>query len=364
MLGADGAIRTARSSSFDEPLTPTNFNLKDISTQGAKAVAAVKLDTSGVFVQRAGVRVYEASYDGSTYDYAVSELTAVVPEIGEPGIVKIVAQHQPEKRFHCIRSNGTVALLAFDKQEEVTCWIDIETRGAVEDAVVLPGSGEDQVWYTVARTINGSTVRYHERFAPEAACRGMPEARLADAHLAWTGAAATTITGLGPLEGESVVCWGWNAATPFTNAAGDPVGRDLGMFTVSGGAIGGLAAAVTHAVVGLPYTARYKSTKLAYAAQAGTALCMKKRVSRLGVIARWLHARGLRYGPSFDMLDDLPQVEQAAAVAADDLRLAYDEEMFAFPGEWDTDARICLEAASPRPATVLACVIGLETETG
>jgi hypothetical protein len=34
--------------------------------------------------------------------------------------------------------------------------------------------------------------------------------------------------------------------------------------------------------------------------------------------------------------------------------------MFAFPG----DARICLEAASPRPATVLACVIGLETETG
>ena len=118
---------------FDEPLTPTNFNLKAVSTQGADAQVAAKVDTSGVFVGRGGVRIYEAAYDPGSYDYSVSELTQLVPEIGQPAIVKVVVQYQPEKRFHCIRSDGTVAVLCYDKQEELLAWIDYETDGDVED---------------------------------------------------------------------------------------------------------------------------------------------------------------------------------------------------------------------------------------
>lgn len=363
LLGADGAVRSARSSSFDEPLTPTNFNLKGVSTQGAAAVSAVLSDTSAVFVQRSGRRVYEAAYDAGSYDYAVSELTQIVPEIGDPGIIKIVVQHQPERRFHCIRSDGTVAVLVLDKQEEVSAWIDIETDGLVEDAVVLPGDVEDQVYYTVKRTINGSTVRYHEKMAMESECRGFPEAKLADAFFEWSGSAATTITGLSALEGAEVTCWGWNTDDPFLNVDGDEIGRDLGVFTVSGGQITGLADEVTNAIVGLPYTARYKSSKLAYAAEGGTALNMKKRVSQIGIIARWLHASGLRYGPSFDVMDDLPMVEKAVEIDPNDMRVAYDEEQFSFQGNWDVDSRLCLEAASPRPCTLLACVLSVETHT-
>ena len=362
VLGAEGEIRSARSSSFDEPLTPTNFNLKGISTDGAASINAVKVGTSGVYVS--GTRFYEAAYDAGSYDYSTSELSQVIPEIGEPGITRIAVQHKPEKRFHCVRSDGTVAVLVYDKQEEITCWIDVETPGAggvVEDAVVLPGTIEDQVYYTVRRTIDGNTVRYHEKWALESECRGFPEAKLADSFYQWTGAAATTITGLGHLEGEEVICWGWNTSTPFVNAEGDTIGRDMGAFTVSGGTITGLADAVTDAIVGLAYAAQWKSTKLAYAVEAGTALCMKKKVSRLGVIARWLHASGLRYGPDFDTMDDMPMIEGADDVDPNDMRLAYDEEMFSFPGDWDTDSRVCLEAAAPRPATVLACVIAMET---
>ncbi len=363
LLGADGTIRSARSSSFDEPLTPTNFNLKDVSTQGADAISAVKSDTSAVFVQRSGRRVFEAAYDAGSYDYAVTELTQVVPEIGDPGIIKVVVQHQPERRFHCIRSDGTVAVLVFDRQEEVSAWIDVETDGAVEDAVVLPGEVEDQVYYTVRRTINGSTVRYHEKIAQESGCRGFPDARLADAFVEWSGSPSTTITGLSALEGREVVCWGWNTSDPFLNADGDEIGRDMGVFTVSGGQIGGLTDAVTNAIVGLPYTARYKSSKLAYAVENGTALNAKKRVSQLGIIARWLHASGLRYGPTFDVMDDLPMVEKAMVIDPNDMRVAYDEEQFPFMGQWDVDSRLCLEAASPRPCTLLACVLGVDTHS-
>ena len=361
LLGGEGKVYSTRSSSLDEPLSPTNFNIKSITAQGAAQVNGALVDTAAVFVQRSGTRVYSAEYDATAYDYGVSELTQLVPEIGEPGIVRLAVQHQPEKRIHCIRSDGSVALMVFDRQEEVTCWIDIETPGAsgfVEDVVVLPGEVEDQVYYTVKRTINSSTVRYHEKWALESECRGFPSAKHADSFKSYSGSAVTTITGLSHLEGKEVVVWGWNTVTPFTNSDGDAIGRDLGTFTVASGQITGLANAVTNAVVGLAYTAQYKSTKLSYAAEALTA---KKKVSQVGLIARWIHAQGLRYGPDFDNLDDLPQVERAAAVSQNDMRTAYDEEQFPMGSRWDTDSRICLEASSPRPVTVLGLVIGMET---
>lgn len=354
LSGADGAIRSARSTSLDEPLTPLNFNLKEISNQGASAHAAVKVDTSGVFIQSGGMRVFEAAYDPGSYDYSISELTQLVPEIGEPGIVKIVVQHQPERRFHCIRSDGTVAVMVYDKQEQVLAWLDYETDGLVEDAVVLPGTVEDQVYYTVSRW---GTVRYHEKFAAESECRGFPDAKLADAHVEYSGAATTTITGLSALEGKVVVCWGWNTTTPFTNSEGLSIGRDFGTFTVTGGQITGLSASVTDAVVGLGYDATYMSSKLSGGAEE---LTRKKKVVAMALIGRWLHARGLLYGPSFDYMDDLPQIEDHGAVDTNDMRSAYDEPAFAFPGTWDSDSRVCLKASAPRPATVLACLATID----
>jgi hypothetical protein len=38
----------------------------------------------------------------------------------------------------------------------------------------------------------------------------------------------------------------------------------------------------------------------------------------------------------------------------------YDAEPNTFPGEWSTDARLCLQAQAPRPATVLAAVAEAE----
>jgi hypothetical protein len=361
VMGADAELRSVRSSSLDEPLTALNFNLKSISTNGSESVAAVKVGTAAVFVS--GTRFFEAAYDAASYDYTETEMSQVVPEIGEPGIVKMVAQQRPEKRIHAIRTDGTVALLVTMKQENVLCWCDYETDGFIEDAVVIPGSPDDHVYYTVRRTIDGNTVRYHEKFALESECLGFPEARIADAFAVYSGSATTTISGLDHLEGKEVVCWGWNTDEPFTNADGDEIGRDMGTFTVSSGEISGLPDAVTDAVVGLGYSAPYKSTKLAYATEegGGGGLCMKKRVAQLGIIAKWLHARGLQYGPSFDYLDDLPAVEAARDVDENDMRSAYDEEMFGFPGEWDTDSRICLQANAPRPATVLAVVFQMET---
>lgn len=345
MLGGQGKEYTCRSSSLDEPLTPTNFNLKPSSTRGSAGVDAVLVDNEIIMVDRSATRVYELSPD--TYgNHTAAELSVLVPEIGEPSIVRIGVQRQPDTRVHFVRSDGTVALLVYDKAEEVRGWVDIETDGSIEDVVVIPGNIEDAVYYIVARTINGSTVRYVEKWALTSEAIGGAINKQADSFYEYSGVSTATISGLDHLEGETVIVWA--------------EGADLGTFVVSAGAIT-LPSAVTSAVVGLGYRARFKSAKLAYAAQAGSALTQPKRVDHLGLILANTHAQGLKYGPDFDTMDELPQIEEGVQVDQDSVWSAYDQDSVEFNGDYDTDSRICLEANAPRPCTVLAAVIGMQT---
>lgn len=355
LIGTEGAEFSARSSSFDEPLTPTNFNIKPASTQGSKLINAVRVDSLGIYVQRSGTRVYQLSYNIDRNDYQSEDLTLAVPDLNEAGIVHIAVQRQPDTRIHCIRSDGTAGVLVFDPAENVICWVEVETDGDIEDCCVLPGTSEDAVYYIVNRDAG----RFIEKWAIESECRGDPVAKLADSFVAYSGAATTTITGLSHLEGESVVCWGWNTATPFTDDTGRSIGRDFGTFTVTGGEITGLSAAVTNAVVGLGYTAQFKSAKQAFGAAMGSPLNQRKRIDHLGLILADAHNGSLQFGPDFDTMDNLPSYEREAAVGTNHVWQTYDGDMISFPGEWSTDSRLCLKAAAPKPCTVIAATVSM-----
>jgi hypothetical protein len=348
-LKMDGShVLSGRSSSFDEPLTPTNFNLKSASA-------------SGFFVQRSRQRLISLGFDINESDYKPDDMTVAAPDLNSAGIAGIAIQYQPDIRIHCFRDDGTVGTMVHDKGENVICWCENDTDGEIEDVSVLPGVPEDQVYYTVKRIINGSVVRFHEKWSLESECRGRPVSKLADAHIVYSGAQTTTITGLSHLEGESVVCWGWSTINPFTDADGNVIGRDFGTFTVTSGQITGLSAAVTDACVGLGYTARYKSAKQAFAAAMGTPLNQPKKIDHLGLILVNTHAKGIEYGPTFDQLDEMPDYEDEAAVDANHIHENYDKRMLEFDGEWDTDSRFCLRATAPRPATVLAVSLSMTT---
>jgi hypothetical protein len=133
------------------------------------------MDSRAIFANRTGMKVYENALASGTLEYSANDLCALVPEIGSPGIVRLAVQRQPDTRIHCIRSDGTVALLVIDKNEDVTAWCEIDTLGEVEDVVVLPaqsGVTDDYIYYVVKRTIDGATVRYLEKWSQASQSRG------------------------------------------------------------------------------------------------------------------------------------------------------------------------------------------------
>ena len=76
-----------------------------------------------------------------------------------------------------------------------------------------------------------------------------------------------------------------------------------------------------------------------------------------GLVLANTHAQGLRFGQDFDNLEDLPLIEQGTTVTTGTIHSSYSEDSIELNGVWSTDTRLCLEAASPRPCTVLAAVI-------
>jgi len=348
LVGTDGSENSMRSSSEDEILTPSNAMIKYFSTQGSSTVKAVSLDNNAIFVQKGGTRVFEASW-GDNYDYQSNDLTVFFPEAGSSVITSLAVQRQPDTRVHCLRTDGTVMILVHEIAENVTCWCKYTSGGTVEDIVVLPGasgSAEDSVYYIINRTINSSTVRYLEKWSLESECQGGTTSKQMDSHINGT-VSGGIMTGLTTLEGESVVAW--------VN------GKNAGSGTVSSGQVTGLTSDGS-GTVGISYTGQWKSSKLTYAASPNqTPLTQVKNISQLGVILYNTHYQALKYGPSFTELDDLPDVEGYTAVAADTIHSSYDEQAFEFDGRWDTDLRLCLQAQSPNPCTILAAIISVDT---
>lgn len=343
IVGTDQAEFSIRSNSFDEPVTPSNYNSKEPTSKGSAPLPAVKADGRGYFVDRSTKRLFEMAYNGQTYDFGALDLTVLVPEIGEAGFARIAVQSDPDFRVHAVREDGTVGILVRDPAEEVICWTDIETDGDVEDVVVLPSDDGDRVFYRVKRTIDGNTVRYLEEWAAGTDCVGGTLNLQADSFI--TGAGA--VDGLDHLEGETVVIWG--------------DGEDQGTGVVSSGAVSGQSH--TSWMAGLTYDATYKSAKLATQLQDGTTLTQRARINSVGLILVNTHPEGLQVGPTFDTMDALPLTEGGAAVDTDDIWETYDEGMVEFPGDWTVDPRICMKASSPRNCAVSAAIISVDWQS-
>lgn len=387
VVGTASAEISCRSDYLGDAVTDENFNVMTGSTQGSANVNGLRLDRSGVFVQVSGSRVFSLDLDIYTYSYKSTELSLLVPDFNSAGIAQIAIQRKPDTRIHCIRNDGTAGVMVWDPAENVQAWCEVEVGGDgfIEDVSILPATGiaEDQVYYVVRRTVNGATVRYHEKWALESECAGLPVCKTVDSHVVYAGAATANLAAIAPhLVGQTVCVWGWNTVNPYVDGNGNEPGLDLGTYVVAAdGSVNGLifegeSYQVTNAVVGLAYTAQWQSMKQAFAAAMGTPLTQIKRIPRLGLILQNTHAQGIKVGNQFgEYMDDLPLADLPTVggtlQAATDptpptpdvnaLLVDYDQPMSAFNDVWSTDSRVCLQAASPRPCTVLAFVAELDT---
>ena len=354
IIGTEGAVAVAKASSLDEPLTPTGFTIRDASSVGVGAVDPAKLDGRGLAVERAGRAIMEIVFDASQSDYRVTQLSKLTTELFSSGVRSIAVQRRPETRIWIVCNDGTCVVCVYEPDQEVIAFVPIETDGEFESAAVLPANAQDRVYFVVKRTVNNATVRYLEKMALDDEVKPGNLCRVMDSFTTGTASATATIPVGAHLIGETVVAW-VNGA-PMETATGV-----RGTYVVDGSGNITLAAPVTgNWVAGLPYRMRYKSARLAYGAEGGTAMLARKEVNTIGAIMTDFTRQGVKHGMSFDKMYRLPE-KGSGKTLSNIVTDVEDIVPFSAGGGWSLDSRVHLEVNSPYTATFCGVVLDITT---
>lgn len=150
----------------DAGITPTNITAKQEVSFGSEAIQPRRIGAYFYYVQRFKKKVRELFYLWETNAYKAADKTILSPEITGDGIVEIAYQEVPDTILWCVTTDGTIATMTREIDQEVQGWCEQTTDGKYESVAVIPSQSyqHDEVWVVVKRVINGSTKRYIEYF--------------------------------------------------------------------------------------------------------------------------------------------------------------------------------------------------------
>ena len=179
ILGTYGGEHLLGASDDKEALTPTNVTAKIQSTYGSQDIQPILAGDSVLFVQRGGRRIREMHYDFEKDSMVADDLTVFANHITESTITDMAYQRTPDPMIWCVRSDGEMAVMSYERSQDVWSWCRLVTntkagaataaQAVYESVCVIPTSGEeDQIWYSVKRTIGGFDRRFIEYYAPRA----------------------------------------------------------------------------------------------------------------------------------------------------------------------------------------------------
>jgi hypothetical protein len=298
-------------------ITPSNPpSLKSDSNIGASYVPPVKLNQFAIFLQAMGRQLIQYGYGWEEDSYVGEDLSMLAEHLTAGGITRIAFQKQPQPIIWCVTAGGNLLSITYRPKEKVIAWAEHTTDGSFEDICVLPNLSQhrDDIYVSVARAIGAVTYRYIEVADPAIAM---------DSALEYTGTAATVISGLDHLEGETLK----------VIADGAQVGDEV----VASGDIT-LGAAAASVVAGLPIPAPTIVTLPPEVEMGGTIQALRKRWVDLWV--RLISSQGVEVNG---------EPTSATALKTGDAQI--------HNLGWDRDGCNTIIQTQPLPATVL-CIFG------
>jgi hypothetical protein len=356
IVGTTGGEFTVSADGTDAAITPTNVTIKKQSSYGSANVDAQPAGNSILFLQKAKRKIRELTYNFDVDGYVAADLTILNDIVTKTGINEMAYQQEPDSILWCVRDDGILSGLTYQRSENVIAWHRHIFGGSFGsgDAVcesVASISGnltEDELWVIVKRTVNGATKRYVECFSEfDFDETTATDFRFVDSHLTYDGSATTTLTGLSHLEGQTVSI----LADGATHA--DKV--------VSSGSIS-LDRSTSKAVVGLSYDSVLQTMRIEGGAAEGTSQGKTKRISK--VTLRLFETVGAKVGPSLTNLETVPFRTSSDPMDTPVSTLIAGDKEIEFRDDYNTDGFIFIKQDQPLPLSVLAIYPTVVTSDG
>jgi hypothetical protein len=323
-------------------LTPTSISARVQSNWGSSWVAPAYAGESVLYVQEKGCRVRDLNFEMVDGKYQGSDLTVMAEHLFDGyEITEITYAMVPYGVLWCVRDDGVLLGMTYLKEYSLWAWHQHTTDGEFESVASIGEGSVDATYFIVKRTINGSTKRYVERMA-ERTVSSPTATWCVDCGLRYQGASATTITGLGHLEGKAVAVVADGNVVP-------------GLTVVSGSIT--LPNASTDVLVGLPYTPAIEMLDLDVGSLQQT--LRAKQMSISNVIIEVESSRGGWVAPILDNGDNGEFYEIAPREEIDNydaIALRTFKQTVVIDPQWTSKAALRIEQRTPMPLAILSVI--------
>ncbi len=236
--------------------------------------------------------------------------------------------------------------MTYERDQNVVGW-HRHTTGETDEfesvATIYGGSGADEVWFVVKRTVNGSTVRYIERFRTDFRQAfddaDKPNWWYVDCAKAFTsGSPTAAVNGFSHLEGRTVSILGDGSVQPER--------------VVTGGNLT-LQRAISKAIIGLPYESILQPMKLDAALSDGTAQGRKARIHE--IVARLHKSLGGEFSTDGQQWDKIYSRDMGDLMDSSPPAFTGDKKVYT-GANYSDSADLWIRQVLPLPLCILALI--------
>lgn len=327
----------------DQVLTPSTIGVRPQSYNGSSYVPPVIIDDTAVYVQEKGAKLRDLNFNGDKY--AGNDLSIMAEHLFKGHtITEMTYADEPYGVIWCVRDDGILLGLTYQREHQVWAWHQHTTDGEYESVATVVEGSRDAVYAVVKRHINGSDVRYVERIE-QRYDDDSANVFAVDSGLSYEGSPVKTFAGLDHLEGETVVIL----------ADGIVIKNKV----VQGGSVT-ISRAASKVHIGLPYTPTIETLDID--AQSMVETLKAKHVNVSKVTIETLDSRGGWIGGllddnTFDMEEIKPRLESDSY---NPIKLnSYKQSVAMLPG-WSRGGKIRIEQRDPLPLAITSIIPELD----
>lgn len=164
IVGTSGTEHTVDGGGAGAALTPSSIRQEPRSYRGAPSQIPIIIGSEVIFFQNSLRKVRSFRYDFNIDGYVSEDLTFLAEHITEGNVKEIAYAQEPDSQIYVVLDNGDMVVATYQRDQKVLGWTKYTTDGEFENVQTITSGDRDEVWVCVKRTINGSTVRYIERF--------------------------------------------------------------------------------------------------------------------------------------------------------------------------------------------------------
>lgn len=189
---------------LNEVFTPTSVGVRVQSKNGCAKVKPAVINDSVIYVQDQGGRIRDLAYSFSNDSYGGTDLSIMAGHLFRGH--SIVAMHyarEPDGVLWCLRDDGVLLGLTYQKENQVWAWHQHDVGGTVTSICSIPEGGQDALYASVTRVVNSASVQYLEVLRAQDLTDSTTPFCV-DSGLSYSGSPTSSLTGLDHLEGETV----------------------------------------------------------------------------------------------------------------------------------------------------------------